>query len=164
MTHALRPLASKDFVSDKVLDLKENIELKIRTLATLSEVENQKIDLKTLQNRAQTIEEKIRANKIEIESLDEKKAEKEETKKIWQYFLDFTTLKQLAEVQVKIFPVIEEFGDKIKQFEKENDTAKQIIRSFDNVLLEKASKFSIEEIHRKLEKYVLTTTFKERND
>ena len=40
MTHALRPLASKDFVSDKVLDLKENIELKIRTLATLSEVEN----------------------------------------------------------------------------------------------------------------------------
>ena len=67
-------------------------------------------------------------------------------------------------MQVKIFPVIEEFGDKIKQFEKENDTAKQIIRSFDNVLLEKASKFSIEEIHRKLEKYVLTTTFKERND
>ena len=47
-------------------------------------------------------------------------------------------------MQVKIFPVIEEFGEKIKQFEKENDTAKQIIRSFDSVLLEKASKFSIE--------------------
>lgn len=40
MTHALRPLASKDFVQDKVLDLKESIDLKLRTLATLSAVEN----------------------------------------------------------------------------------------------------------------------------
>lgn len=76
MTHALRPLASKEFVQDKVLDLKEAIDLQMRTLASLSVVENQKIEIRTLQNRAQTIEERIKGNKIDIDELNEKKADK----------------------------------------------------------------------------------------
>lgn len=76
MTHALRPLASKEFVQDKVLDLKEATDLQMRTLASLSVVENQKIEIRTLQNRAQTIEERIRGNKIDIDELNEKKADK----------------------------------------------------------------------------------------
>lgn len=44
--------------------------------------------------------------------------------------------------------MIEEFREKIEEFRKENDKAKQIIRSFDSVLLEKASKFSVEDVKR----------------
>lgn len=55
--------------------------------------------------------------------------------------------------------MIEDFREKITEFKKENDRAKQIIRSFDNVLLEKASKFSVEEVKRYFEYYLKKEEF-----
>ena len=58
-----------------------------------------------------------------------------------------------------IEPFIDEVSEKIKRFTVDNNQTKTIIQRFDEIILEKASKFSIEQIYQTLKMYINNSTF-----
>ena len=164
MQQALHPLASKEHVSDKTAWLREKLEKDMTAFAMTTTLEKLRFSHDHVQDRVGELERRVKENKQKGEELEGVKATKEEVKRLWERLLDYSTLKQLAELENKVFPEIADFRVKIAQFDRENETAKGIIRGFDSVLLEKASKFSVEELHRKLEEYLLHTDFQKNNE
>ena len=90
------------------------------------------------------------------------KADQRELERVESEFAKYSKVEELKDLEERVIPVIEEFREKIEEFRKENDKAKQIIRSFDNVLLEKASKFSVEDVKRNFNLYLRKEEFEEK--
>ena len=60
-----------------------------------------------------------------------------------------------------IIPIAEEWYSKINEYSKEIDKAKVIIQRFDEIMLEKASKFSLDELNQEFKDYKNTDHLKE---
>jgi hemerythrin-like domain-containing protein len=59
----------------------------------------------------------------------------------------------LKDLYNKVLPPLSKFEDKMYDMTKEHEQAKEIIRGYDEVLAEKASKTSIREVYQYVKKY-----------
>ena len=60
---------------------------------------------------------------------------------------NFATINQQFHLRKEIMPIVNNFKKIINEFTNENEQMKEMIRRFDEVLSEKASKISINEMH-----------------
>jgi integrase len=77
----------------------------------------------------------------------------DEHSKIWKHFETFTEFikyNHLENHMGEVKPLIEYWNQALSQYKKDNIEAKQILRRFDEVLLAKASKFTVENIEAKI--------------
>ena len=65
----------------------------------------------------------------------------------------------LNNVRNIVLPAVDGFKTKIEQFEKSNDESKEIIKRFDEVICEKASKIDVTELIKQLKDYVKKDQF-----
>ena len=61
----------------------------------------------------------------------------------------------------KVFPVIQDFRKRINEFDISNDEHKRIIKRFDEIICEKASKIDIQTLIKDLENYVTCEKYEE---
>jgi len=65
----------------------------------------------------------------------------------------FATSQEILSVKTTVLPKIRSFEVKILEFDKKSKENIEIIKRFDNIILEKASKFRVESIELELEKF-----------
>lgn len=89
---------------------------------------------------------------------------KYKTEALWKNFDNCCQYKHIRQVKNTIQPLAQEWVDKLKQFSKDNEDIKRIVSRFDEVILEKASKFSVDKIYEKLQDYATEEGLKESKD
>lgn len=103
--------------------------------------------------------------KLEKESLDlqkkmKTKFEESEGAKIWEEFEKYCRFQDLKDLYGKIVPEMKKFEDNMIEMSKEYEQSKEIIRRYDEVLMEKASKTAIKGIHENFKEYLESKKFK----
>mmetsp|Transcript_27057 Transcript_27057/g.23902 ORF Transcript_27057/g.23902 Transcript_27057/m.23902 type:complete len:262 (+) Transcript_27057:558-1343(+) len=88
-----------------------------------------------------------------------KKSSIEELTKIDEKFKDYCSYSHLKTLRNEVIPVIQDFTSNIKIMQTDMIQHKSIIARFDEILLTKASKISLETISKNLKNYVLTLDF-----
>ena len=82
----------------------------------------------------------------------DKKAEAEELRRLTGRVDLCVSLEHIKEVEQKIMPKVENFRAELKTFYDENQQHRNILLRFDEVMLEKASKFAIEQVYNHFNK------------
>ena len=88
----------------------------------------------------------------------------EEVDRIREKFEYYWSYKHLKELYNKVIPAIQGFENNIKEFYKQMDQQKEMIRRFDEVIMTKAPKFSIDQLNKDLESYLKLTEYKESRE
>jgi len=89
----------------------------------------------------------------------ENKAEKDVIYEIKEKIRDLVDKDQLKELEDKVFPLMKEVAVKIHSLvEKIEDTKRQMVR-FDENLLDKASKYDIVNLNKKVDKCLIKNDF-----
>ena len=78
---------------------------------------------------------------------------------VWSQFSKFCSYEHIQKIERRIDPFIELVSNKVNEFEHDNTKNKEIIRRFDEVLLDKASKFNITELKLEIEKLLTKQSF-----
>ena len=76
--------------------------------------------------------------------------------RIWEYFKTFNNFwqyKDLKEHMDTVKPLVKSWEEMLNNYRKDNEDSKLILRRFDEVLLEKASKFSVDTLEKSLKIY-----------
>eukprot|EP00347_Sterkiella_histriomuscorum_P014789 403359519 len=112
--------------------------------------------------RIQKVEEdiKLRIN-LDIQDIYKdlrKKTNNEETSRLWKNFTKYAEYGDLKDLYNKVLPEVSRFEDLLLDLSKESAKTQEIVRRFDEVMSDKASKQNFREIQLKLEEYVLTET------
>ena len=84
---------------------------------------------------------------------------KKEVNPIWEHFSSYWSYKHIQKIEEKIDPFIDEITNKVEDFTINNNNVVSIVQRFDEVLLEKASKFSLDQIYTELKEYLRTQVF-----
>jgi NhaP-type Na+/H+ and K+/H+ antiporter len=101
--------------------------------------------------------EEIKANKEEI-SLKETI---EEVDFVKSKFQEYCAYKHLKDLYNKVMPVVENFEVKLGRFNREIEQHRLVIRRFDEVMLEKASKFRLKQLENEFCKYLMKNDFED---
>lgn len=80
-------------------------------------------------------------------------------KAIWDNFDKYSTLANLEGLKNYLSPFVNDCVEKVAIFKKDNKKCIDIIQRFDEVLTQKASKISVENIEKKLEEYTTINIF-----
>lgn len=89
----------------------------------------------------------------------ENKAEKDQIWEIRDVIRDLVNKEQIQELEDKVFPLMKEVVAKIQNFdEKIEDSKRQMVR-FDEIVLDKASKYDIVNLNKKVEKCLVKSDF-----
>ena len=113
-------------------------------------------DLDTLKyrtNYANTQLKEIRKTSTTLVQQMESKANMEDIRKLNKRVDICVSLEHIKQVEQKILPKVEEFRGDLNGFREENKQHRNILLRFDEVMLEKASKFAIEQIYHHFNKY-----------
>lgn len=92
---------------------------------------------------ADRVRKEVRQNgqlMVEIRSDIEKKLSQEEGRLLWANFQKYALYDDLRELYGKCLPAIASFEDKLLEYYNEQDTVKQMLRRFDEVLCDKATR------------------------
>lgn len=87
------------------------------------------------------------------------KVDKEEGQRIWDNFQQYAYYDDLKDLYAKTMPEIKKFEDKIVQFGVDLEKIDIILRRFDEVITEKASKMDLRDFGRTIQLYVKNTDF-----
>eukprot|EP00347_Sterkiella_histriomuscorum_P015229 403357819 len=158
------------FVRDemnKKLEFKLSIDQFNEKLKTFDHEMNRKfhkvnLSISDTNQRIQKVEEdiKLRIN-LDIQDIYKdlrKKTNNEETSRLWKNFTKYAEYGDLKDLYNKVLPEVSRFEDSLLDLSKEAAKTQEIVRRFDEVMSDKASKQNFREIQLKLEKYVLTET------
>ena len=88
----------------------------------------------------------------------------EEIDKIWNNFKtysNFCQFRHLKEHMDKVDPILQSCTHLLEKYKKDNQASKEIIHRFDEVLLQKASKFSVDKVEKELKAVCLKTSLEE---
>ena len=144
LTHYVTNTNFNQQIESLQMDIKNIIE----KIATASD------DLKTMKTYSEIFNSKLKS-KIEMPDV------KKEVDMIWNQFSKFCSYEHIQKIERKIDPFIEIVSNKVSEFEKDNINNKEIIRRFDEILLDKASKFNITEIKSVIEGLLSKHSFEE---
>jgi len=87
-----------------------------------------------------------------LEQLIENKAEKDRIFEIYDKIRELVNKEQIKELEDKVFPLMKEVLNKIFNFdEKIEDSKRQMVR-FDEIILDKASKYDLKSLEKKIDK------------
>ncbi|CAI2361494.1 unnamed protein product [Moneuplotes crassus] len=111
-------------------------------------------DLKTMKSFSEMFSTKLKV-KIEYSDL------KEGLDSIKSQFGNFCSYEHIKNMNAKIDPFMKQVDTLLTTYTDDNKKAKEMIRRFDEVLLEKASKFNLEELKIELKKYIHSKSFQE---
>mmetsp|Transcript_7921 Transcript_7921/g.7001 ORF Transcript_7921/g.7001 Transcript_7921/m.7001 type:complete len:421 (+) Transcript_7921:205-1467(+) len=87
-----------------------------------------------------------------------------EKNKIWSTFDTFNQYCKYNDLEnhmKEVKPLVNQCAESLEKYQKDNEEAKQIICRFDEVLLEKASKFTVDDIERQLKELAQLTQMSE---
>lgn len=108
-------------------------------------------DLKLKQQSLHLLDVKlVDANELLLKKLN-KNEYLEEVRKIWKNFDKFWEFQNLADFEGKINPIVKQCKQKVNEWVSTCIENKSIIKRFDEVLCEKASKFSIDQLRREID-------------
>jgi len=94
-----------------------------------------------------------------LEQSIENKAEKDQIWELRDIIRDLVSKEQIQELEDKVFPLMKDVVGKIQAFdEKIEDTKRQMVR-FDEIVLDKASKYDIVSLNKKVEKCLVKSDF-----
>lgn len=94
-----------------------------------------------------------------LEQSIENKAEKDQIWEIRDIIRDLVNKEQIQELEDKVFPLMKEVVGKIQSFdEKIEDSKRQMVR-FDEIVLDKASKYDIVSLNKKVDKCLIKSDF-----
>eukprot|EP00347_Sterkiella_histriomuscorum_P012456 403368505 len=133
---------------------------------------------RTAQEELQTVEKKVTKidstikSQINIDIHEIKKDLKlktytEETLRIWNNFQNYAEYSDLKDLYQKVLPELSKFEDKVQELTTDCEKVSEIVRRFDEVLSEKASKQNIDDIQIQLKEYVTQErlwNYKNEND
>ena len=97
----------------------------------------------------------------EIKAELKNKSNTEEVLKLWKNFQNFAEYQDLRDLYSKVIPEIQRFEDKMQEMLNEQAKTSLIVKRFDEVLIEKASKQQIRELKLELEEYVREESMKD---
>jgi len=104
-------------------------------------------DLKNMKTYSDYFSNKMKT-KVEFSDL------KVETDKIRDHFTKFWSYEHLQDLKNQVEPMVELVGVRLNQYQMNHEKNSAIIQRFDEVLLEKASKFNLEEIRQEMKQYI----------
>lgn len=94
-----------------------------------------------------------------LEQSIENKAEKDQIWEIKDVIRDLVNKEQIQELEDKVFPLMKDVVSKIQSFdERIEDSKRQMVR-FDEIVLDKASKYDIININKKVDKCLIKSDF-----
>lgn len=111
-------------------------------------------DLKSMKTYSEMFNNKMKS-KIEMADLTK------EIEAVKAFFPSFCTYEHIKNINAKIDPFIETVQGTVDQFTADHADIKQIVRRFDEVLWEKASKFNLDELKTELQNYTHQKQFSE---
>lgn len=165
--------ATKGDMMLKVHDLEDKINMRV-TAADFNEAlsqfddslkeENQKTYsyVQTVRKYMAAAEDELQKVRDDFKAYDERllnKAEVEETERLWQNFERYALYEDLKDLYSKTVPEIQRFEDRLIRFALEVEQAQIIVRRFDEVLNEKASRLDLKELTRTLQSYTKGADF-----
>ena len=90
----------------------------------------------------------------EMQGIIETKATDKRVDEVDSKFKDYCSYKDLKLLYKKVVPAVKGFEANLVEFGKDMEQTKEIVKRFDEVILEKASKISLEAVDQKFELYV----------
>ncbi|CDW74827.1 UNKNOWN [Stylonychia lemnae] len=131
--------------SDTLQFIREDFAKKLDTKLSL-DAHNKKIDedIKTrIQAQFQTLSQEVK-----------QRTTQEETSRLWKNFQTYAEYNDLKELYNKVVPEVQKFEESLLDLNRECRKTQEIVRRFDEVILDKASKQNIRELYKKLDDYV----------
>lgn len=138
--------ATKTELNDNISVIKDDINTILSKISTAAE------DLQTMKTYSDLFNNKLKT-KIEYNDL------KSEVDKINEKFINCCSYDHIKKIEDKIDPFIEKVRKQVESFEVDNIKSKEILRRFDEVLWEKASKFNLEQIQLEFKNYIHNQQF-----
>ncbi|CAI2360750.1 unnamed protein product [Moneuplotes crassus] len=83
-----------------------------------------------------------------MENFSLKEDVKLDIQQLWNHFDHFPKISKLAKYKDEITPIVDKCKEDVEYLSKEVDKSKKIISRFDEVMLEKASKFSVDQLRK----------------
>lgn len=109
-------------------------------------LERIKEDLNEMYQYAKRIETELKG----VQNILPKKAEQLEVRRVWKNFENYCSYQELKDLYNKVMPTLQRYDAKMMDMSRDYERSKEIIRRYDEVLLEKANKLAVKE----LEEYV----------
>ena len=170
MEEQLELRAKTDNVDQQFDTLKTDIDARIAILATKEDLD---YDLKrqdfSLQKHIKKVREEIKSLKelegkiaefaLKLNHYSLKSEINDKVKQVWKHFDKYCSFDHIINFKAEMEPRMQRCESLVGDFKLEIINNQKIIRRFDEVLLEKASKFSIEQIYQKLSDYMLVSDF-----
>ena len=82
------------------------------------------------------------------------KVDVEEVRRIWDNFANYALYDDLKDLYAKTMPEIKKFEDRIIQFSLDLEKIDIIMRRFDEIMTEKASKMDLRDLAKNISMYV----------
>lgn len=100
------------------------------------------------------IKDRVNVELLEIRQDLKLKTYNEETIRVWKHFSKYAEYTDLRDLYSKVLPQISKFEDKLLDLSREQAKVTEIIRRFDEIMSDKASKQNIRELTDKFDYYV----------
>ena len=94
--------------------------------------------------------EKVREEFIAFDKRLFHKVDVEEANRIWDNFQKYAMYDDLKDLYTKTIPEIKRFEDKIVEFSIEQEKTEIIVRRFDEIMSEKASKIYLKDVAKNM--------------
>ena len=110
------------------------------------------------------LEGDVKDNRKRIEGIDAKLprfAERRDLLQIKNDLKNFCEYKDLKELYSKVMPPLQQMGEDLATLETNMNHNREIIRRFDEVLLDKASKVAVQEVYEYVARFLEKTPFEE---
>ncbi|CAI2359572.1 unnamed protein product [Moneuplotes crassus] len=162
----LKETAKTESIMKRISDLREQIAYRINQALTKEAFEKHQKELKNEMDKTQANFLSLLEDRIAVfHELNDQKVNKQvfdqETHKIWKHFDLFCSFQNLADFEGRIRPRIDAALKKVHECVRDCNENELIIKRFDEVLLDKASKFSINQVYKDIDKLMSKKTYLE---
>ncbi len=104
-------------------------------------------ELNELTNRLTNLTTEFEEYQVECGTYLARKTDKSETERQWEEMKKYALYNDLKDLYGKVIPPLAGFDAKMDMMSQGYEQSKEMIRRYDEVLLDKANKTSIKEIH-----------------
>ena len=166
-------LAKITYVTQQIDSLSNDIKEAIADFVTFNSIDQHfslfdaklkkmKKDFKNEIDEIAKVEDAIESMESNMKRFVENKEFESEVDKIWTHFATFTGFcqyKHLQDHMEQVRPILDDAKHLLNSFRNDNLNIKDIVSRLDEVLLDKASKFSVDQLNERLDQYCLKLDF-----
>jgi formyltetrahydrofolate synthetase len=135
-------------------------ELKEKMNEIYPKISHVEVDSSQMHENIDELERRIsELQKLKVVITNQRSEFELQNKRIWNNFDRFCQYQHLKQHRQEVDPIIKSCETMITQFKEDIKDTKQIIRRFDEVLLEKAPKFDIEILKKDIKKFLPSVDF-----